>query len=282
MVRRLVFAIAFTAFISLSGCAVLHPEKGIVAWNYHFLSGSVPIDSRLRRPDIPVTLRIEEMMSDSPRYEHKFGYVLLSLTLPVLGLFLPPAVTSVNSWTFKRYDLRPDLPAGGFYIALGETFKKIDLKPDEFECLLAEELRRSGLFGNITCGSDAPSDYVLRGTFNLRYQQYAHASGFGIFYLGLLPLFVLPGATEQTTCTARFEVIQMTSGRLVLAKNYKVELKYLVWFYNSMRFAHIYGEVLVPKLVAQFIDDLRSLPPDAWVKGNFGRSDPPISSNKWN
>lgn len=220
------------------GCGTIRTlnkvEKyGIVAWNYQSVVKDV--DNTLKAP---VSIRINDFNSIDPSHNMSWG-TFPAVIIPIVGLVVPAKEKYVNK------------------------VRKVDLKQGELEQILVNEIRKSNIFVKITFQGE-PTDYDINGDVNCIADIKTHTCGFGIIFFLSIPLFLtLPLATEELKCEAHFEVISSIDEKKIFSNSYSANTKFLAWVY-SKRDLEAFGAELFPKIVENFIADLKELPEHVW------------------
>ena len=187
----------------------------------------------------PQTVRINEFEFEPPDTHVPIGGVLTKL-VPLVCL-LP---------------IRDEIRTNWAAVDLGPSAVH-DRRAGDIEGVFVDELTRSGLFERVTFKGPA-ADYEIRGRVDLRRDGYSHMSGLGIFWIGILPMIVLPAGNVYYICDARLEVVASTDGKVVLSKTYSAKHGITYWVIAPGRLIGAHGREVVPAVVEQFVEDLET------------------------
>lgn len=214
--------------LSLVGCATAH--KPMLKPYYASILKS-------QRPQTTAIVRVTDLTSSRATRSIK-AVIWPKAIFPLVGFIPTTDGTLVNT-----------IPGPPGFIP--------SLQRNEAEHLLVAEIKKCGVFSDATYGGKA-QDYEIKGSIDFKTEANLHQSGLGIFYHGLLPMFILPNASYQATCDAHFDVISTQNGKVIFSKNYQ---KTTGWWkqwpaYNSKRVKTAYGEEVYPRIVKQFLTEL--------------------------
>ena len=249
----LLLCIVGLLLISMWGCAsypVAMQEKGMVAWNYK----SPPVNEESKSVTIQKSLSIKDLEKKEPRFKIN----------PNAGLSLFPILSIPNFFLttqeFTNYN---------FYDQIGPfPERNTGLKKGEIEGILVNELQRNRIFKDVVYG-DVKKDYALQGSVNFYLNIYRHISGLGTFFWGglIIPALTLPFETDELICEAHFEIVTQDSKKTVFSKDYTSTISYnMGLFYNDSKYYEAFGDEAFPKIVQQFISDVKAIPASAWEK----------------
>ncbi len=270
-------SLALIAFIVIaSGCASHPPDmsKGLVACCYE--SMIKPPDGNTRQ--IPVSLGISALERDP--YEHHIS--------PRFILSFIPIVSFVNMAKPTGTEINPDYARLASHKTRKEKKSKDrdrnrnkyqaetisaspgdEKKAGELEEILKQEIQKSGLVRDVSLTQGGKrSDFEIRGKVNLIHNLYLHTSGLGILYIGLLPMFTLPSSSQESACEAHFDVVSTKDNRVLLSKDYYAKARYADGpvYRGIEKSLWAYGEEVFPEIVQEFVEDMQSLPRDAWIR----------------
>jgi hypothetical protein len=139
----------------------------------------------------------------------------------------------------------------------------------EVERIFAQEIRRARLVESVTLGAE-PADLEVRGRVEFLTVGGADR-GLGI--LAIIIDMAVPRKIfrEHQTAKAHLELWAIGHSTAILARDYATERRGRHTALSQDPVDRAWGEELVPQIVAQFISDLRALPPDAWSPLPIGR-----------
>jgi len=227
-------------FIVVLACTACSPipmaakEQGIIAWNY-----KPAVETERRPAKSTPKLTINDLQTAPPSIDAKVGNNALKL-LPILSLAAKPDIFHNSLF---------GLPNQG-------------VNQWEVEKLLADELKKSGLFSKVTT-SDSNKGYRLKGSVNFESRWHFHSSGLGslLYAFSLIGVLALPDSTWEIICNAHFDLLD-SNNRTVLSKDYQGRSKYLTGalYGNNARFQTAYGAEVLPQVVKQLVTDMQALP----------------------
>ena len=231
-----VLAMSFSAVLS-SGCM---PERvrthGLVAWNYKSV---VPTGVR-SQPVAPVSLRIRAL----EKAESAEGRSSFLVALPIACLFAPPTTYT---------NLLP-----------GDLAGSVQLHQDEVEKILAREIGKTGLVNRVTY-EGPPQDFDIGGSVELSLDEHLDCWGQGTV-LGWPLAVIVPCGRWHFRCKLHLDIVTPDGSKKIFSKDYFAERKHWGWIYSRPRIWNTYGRQLFPRIVGQFVTDLKAIPPSAWRK----------------
>ena len=232
--RRRSSFVALGLALAGAGCATPHMPaaigtRGIVACCYRPLTAAVT-----PAPPSAPTLRVADFEHAPPETHTALGWMVTAF-VPVVGLVNPPVGTARNALHYPD-----DSSATGF-------------QTGELERIVADEIRRSGLFSHVEYGGPA-ADVELRGTIDLHRAIYTHLSGLG-FLIGSPWFLWLPLETVDDSCAASFSLVSR-DGVPLFERTYAVRARTRIGVANEDDEWANYGRALFPRLVTALLHDL--------------------------
>ena len=205
-------------------------KEGYVAGTYISRVSSLPSEN-----ETGLSIRVSDFESSEPMLEWNWGPPVLASIVPIAGFFVSPSEKTINAY-------------------YGEGDAEWVLKEGEIEKIFVDELRKSGVAGDVEY-QGPPKEFELRGSLNLYQHTTFHAFGLGaLAYLTVVPIFLLPLRSSFDLCEADLKLVSR-NGDVAFERGYDFEVKRFLWLRTEP--VRIVGRDVVPKLIKQFIDDLK-------------------------
>jgi hypothetical protein len=240
ILNRVLLVIFATAITGCMSPAVR--RNGFVKWNYE----SVIPQIQKAHKKMPVSITIDDLTHAPSEWDMNLPGGILRV-VPIACLMSPPI-----SYENCTHD-----PMG----------TQINLKHNEVEHILCDELTQAGLFKDVSV-DNLHSDFKVTGKIDFEYDMNVHMSGLGVLYpLLVVPVVALPHSKLDYVCKAHLQVISTKTGAVVFSNKYEKESHQQWWpLCTQARLWKPFGEEVFPQIVSAFLTDIQNTPKSSWYQ----------------